>query len=293
MENNTNNQGGYNSGSSNTYDPNSANSQYRDNNSQAQPAQPAQPAVSSHSANEFEPIDASKWSWGSFMFPWMTIIAARKYVMLLLFLIYFVPAFAAPVAFLSESLMGVVLIMILPFLLHLYFGFKGRKVLQDHKQGFANNSELAGFIRGFDRTGKVFFFGYLAALLIGILVSGVLGGVVLTSLNNAREGGSQAAAKANLSNMRASAELHYDINGSYVGICKPFFEDGIVDYSLEELDGFTCDDSQTEWRAYADLGGDQVYCVDSTGVASEISADGVGMYSCSAPIPSVPGWGDN
>jgi len=61
----------------------------------------------------------------------------------------------------------------------------------------------------------------LIELLVVIAIIGILSSVVLASLNSARSKGSDAAVKANISNMRAEAELWYDSggNGEYRGFC--------------------------------------------------------------------------
>jgi prepilin-type N-terminal cleavage/methylation domain-containing protein len=55
----------------------------------------------------------------------------------------------------------------------------------------------------------------LIELLVVIAIIGILASVVLASLNTARGKGADAAIKADLTNMRAQAELFYDTNGGY------------------------------------------------------------------------------
>lgn len=56
----------------------------------------------------------------------------------------------------------------------------------------------------------------LIELLVVVAIIGILASVVLASLNSARAKGSDAAVKANLSGIRANAELQYDtLNGCY------------------------------------------------------------------------------
>ena len=54
----------------------------------------------------------------------------------------------------------------------------------------------------------------LIELLVVVAIIGILASVVLASLNSARGKGADAAVKANLSGIRASAELYYDGTGS-------------------------------------------------------------------------------
>lgn len=53
----------------------------------------------------------------------------------------------------------------------------------------------------------------LIELLVVVAIIGILASVVLASLNTARAKGSDAAIKADLSGVRASAEVAYDTNG--------------------------------------------------------------------------------
>jgi len=59
----------------------------------------------------------------------------------------------------------------------------------------------------------------LIELLVVIAIIGILASVVLASLNTARAKGANAAVKANLSGMRAQAELIYDDTSSYATVC--------------------------------------------------------------------------
>ena len=57
----------------------------------------------------------------------------------------------------------------------------------------------------------------LIELLVVVAIIGILASVVLASLNTARTKGADAAIKADLSGVRASAEVAYDTNGNRYG----------------------------------------------------------------------------
>lgn len=63
----------------------------------------------------------------------------------------------------------------------------------------------------------------LIELLVVIAIIGILSGIVLASLNSARTKGNDAAIKANLSGIRAQAELLYSDNNCYgdAASCNP------------------------------------------------------------------------
>ena len=116
----------------------------------------------------------------------------------------------------------------------------------------------------------------LIELLVVIAIIGILASVVLASLNTARDKGTDAAAKSNLNNMRAEAEIVYDDTGGYATVCT-------VAADAIAAAGATCADTATAWAASVDLVGaaGDAYCVDSTGAgevntvvaATEVTAD--------------------
>lgn len=59
----------------------------------------------------------------------------------------------------------------------------------------------------------------LIELLVVIAIIGILASVVLASLNTARGKGANAAIKANLSGVRAQAELIYSDDNDYDAVC--------------------------------------------------------------------------
>jgi len=117
----------------------------------------------------------------------------------------------------------------------------------------------------------------LIELLVVIAIIGILASVVLASLNTARDKGTDAANKSNLNNIRSQAEIVYDNDGDYDGVCA----DATIARAITAA-GATCTDSASAWAAAVDLvstSATDSYCVDSTGqatvssVAASVEAD--------------------
>ena len=114
----------------------------------------------------------------------------------------------------------------------------------------------------------------LIELLVVIAIIGILAAVVLASLNDARDSGSDAAIKQQLGSVRSQAEIFYNTNNfSYDGMCA----DGDVTSLTDAVDASngagteTCIDSATAWAAESALVSSSTayWCVDSTGAAGE------------------------
>lgn len=120
----------------------------------------------------------------------------------------------------------------------------------------------------------------LIELLVVIAIIGILASVVLASLNSARAKGADAAIKSNLNNARAQAELYYDTNGNYTGVCTDGLASGIDpmhDGAANAAGGaqyVACGPAATAYAIKARLVSNtgQYYCVDSTGAAKTITA---------------------
>ena len=114
----------------------------------------------------------------------------------------------------------------------------------------------------------------LIELLVVVAIIGILASVVLASLNSARSKGANAAVKANLSGIRAQAEIVYDnAGGSYAGVCAdPGVTNALNAASTAGAGNTTSDECYNEaagWVAEAPLksaeGTSVTWCVDSTG----------------------------
>jgi prepilin-type N-terminal cleavage/methylation domain-containing protein len=129
----------------------------------------------------------------------------------------------------------------------------------------------------------------LIELLVVIAIIGILSSVVLASLNTARNKGTDAAIKGNLSSARAEAEIFYDTNSSYDGVCATTGNNVIGD-SVNAADvafdgtaptyadatgasttGGACHDSSAGWAAMVPLKAGNYFCVDSTGKAAVVT----------------------
>ncbi|MGB3922159.1 MAG: prepilin-type N-terminal cleavage/methylation domain-containing protein [Minisyncoccia bacterium] len=137
----------------------------------------------------------------------------------------------------------------------------------------------------------------LIELLVVIAIIGILSSVVLASLNTARGKGNDAKVKAQLSGVRAAAEVYYDTNNNYgaaTAVCNNMFTDagsGMGSYFLGAPGTYwpagttiVCGSSGTAYAVKATLnnGGVAAYwCVDSMGASKQINnAIGASVNVC-------------
>lgn len=117
----------------------------------------------------------------------------------------------------------------------------------------------------------------LIELLVVIAIIGILSSVVLASLNTARNKGNDAKVKAQLSGLRASAEIYYDNNNGY-GTASNSCASGIFADATSGMSTYTtatnypsgttlvCNSSASAYAVQANLTtSSQFWCVDSTG----------------------------
>jgi prepilin-type N-terminal cleavage/methylation domain-containing protein len=112
----------------------------------------------------------------------------------------------------------------------------------------------------------------LIELLVVIAIIGILSSVVLASLNTARSKGSDAAVKANISNMRAEAELYYDSlgEGSYTSFCT---SDEAWKKASSSIGNAQCASTATTSAMSGKLStGGKWFCVDTAGSATTTDA---------------------
>ncbi len=125
----------------------------------------------------------------------------------------------------------------------------------------------------------------LIELLVVIAIIGILSGIVLASLNGARNKAADAAIKSNLANTRAQAEIIYDNanTNSYNTVC----ENTIITAAMAAaktssggatdptcLDGNSTGVTVDSWAISAVLKSDNTkyWCVDSSGASKQTTA---------------------
>ena len=113
----------------------------------------------------------------------------------------------------------------------------------------------------------------LIELLVVIAIIGILAAVVLASLNDARNSGSDAKIKQQLSSLRSQSELVYTTDGNYNRVCTATSSTAL----FSGLTGNNCDVSAapaSAWAAEAPLVSNTTlfWCVDSTGASKQLAA---------------------
>jgi len=114
----------------------------------------------------------------------------------------------------------------------------------------------------------------LIELLVVIAIIGILASIVLVSLGSARNKAKDAAIQAELSGLRASAEVFALSNSNeYTGVCASTEFAKVTASALANGSTLLCDQTATAWAACAQLVGDtgDYYCADSTGAAKKIT----------------------
>ncbi|MCK5059632.1 MAG: type II secretion system protein [Candidatus Pacebacteria bacterium] len=149
----------------------------------------------------------------------------------------------------------------------------------------------------------------LIELLVVIAIIGILSSVVLASLNTARVKGSDAAIKANLSSIRAQAEILYDTHGAYgVDSTPTVFAEGVCAATADTLFADSTISQQITAAGNASTGGGigvgrcvvttsgaawavsvplksvstNAWCVDSGGASKEVTAGDAGITAAGA-----------
>ena len=123
----------------------------------------------------------------------------------------------------------------------------------------------------------------LIELLVVVAIIGILASVVLASLNTARSKGADAAVKADMSNIRAQAEMYYDGNSnkyttsaiSATTCAGGMFADPIIANAIAQISAqasvapiCSADSTGQFWAmSVSTLKGGGTWCVDNNGWA--------------------------
>lgn len=114
----------------------------------------------------------------------------------------------------------------------------------------------------------------LIELLVVIAIIGILSSVVLASLNTARNKGTDAAIKAEMSNVRAGMEVFYDGSSTYVGGTSSSAVTSSWTSMAAKATSVGGTASSTGYAVYAQLKSDSTkyFCISSSGEATTTSA---------------------
>jgi len=147
----------------------------------------------------------------------------------------------------------------------------------------------------------------LIELLVVIAIIGILAAVVLASLNDARQSGSDASIQQSLGNARSQAEIVYNRDGdfSYADVCEDAqiaqlvtaaadasgstYTTGAADATADAVASAAlvaaCHDSSAAWAIAAPLAASttQAWCVDSSGAVGRIAVAGLAADAMVCP----------
>ena len=141
----------------------------------------------------------------------------------------------------------------------------------------------------------------LIELLVVVAIIGILASVVLASLNSARSKGNDAKVKAQLSSIRAAAEIYYSTVGSYGDATSDCGSGMFTDpssglASLTNVESYPsgttiiCNSNGAKWAVSANLSTNPItyWCVDSTGISGLETAELDASIECQSSLPVIP-----
>ena len=133
---------------------------------QTNPIQNNAPQPSSYSISE-QKDDIGEWSWGAFMFDFIFIIATKRYIYLLLFLLYLIPF----VNFLA--MIGI----------RIFLGIQGRRIAAESPM-FSNKDELRGFMKAIDHAGYITFIITVVVFILAFVLMATVFSSLFSSINS-------------------------------------------------------------------------------------------------------------
>lgn len=128
----------------------------------------------------------------------------------------------------------------------------------------------------------------LIELLVVIAIIGILAAIALTSLGAARNKAKDSSAQGSVSSARAQAEIFFDTNNSYTGVCADLDIARLLAAADKQVGStaFTdnCTSTDTNYVIYGTLlDTTNEFCVDSNGFAGKQdvgTASGAGNGLC-------------
>jgi hypothetical protein len=116
----------------------------------------------------------------------------------------------------------------------------------------------------------------LLGIVVGLIaIIALLNGVVLSSLDNARDKATDATDKMTLNNLRGQAEIYYFNGLSYKGFC----DSSAFTTAAANQSNLDCVDSVDAYRVNSILQDSTNYCIDNTGYA-EVMLTPPAEFSC-------------
>ena len=118
----------------------------------------------------------------------------------------------------------------------------------------------------------------LVEVIIVLVIISLLMAIIIINTGTARKKGKDAAIQSSLREVRNAAELYYDNNKSYSGVCDPA-DDTLVNtgdfgrieqYIIQQNGAVTCREIDRAYAVISSLNMGDCWCVDSEGASRKI-----------------------